>query len=70
MTEDKRTVDISGKRNVDHCPVCTSVQIKNGETEIYNNRLTQKKTCVNCDVEWIDNYRYVSYTIEYSEGDG
>lgn len=65
---DLRTLDISGTRDLERCPVCTSVQIrKTGGREVIGTRVQQPMSCANCDAKWVDNYRYVSYTIDYDE---
>lgn len=66
----ERTVDISGPRDIRICPVCNSDQIE-GQDINFNSegRLTQNMICLDCDKEWIDNYRYVSYTITYIKED-
>jgi transcriptional regulator NrdR family protein len=67
---DVRTVDISGPRDIDRCPVCTSVQVrKTDDREVFGSDVRQPMSCANCDAKWIDNYRYVSYTIAKPEED-
>jgi len=53
-----------------HCPYCGHEDIEGGSPAVFDNVCVSKITCNNCESEWSDIYRLVSYEGQGDDSSG